>query len=253
MWILDFVNEFLRHPIVIAVFSSGMLAVLVSKLGARLQHENWRKQEEMTRKKVAQEKLFDKRAEIIRRVFYLMKKREQVIWNSYHANKRQREAIKKGSKEFIVLFAQEAKEYRDLEQEVVSESNGLVEEMKIFFGVSEQSEEANFLKCFLEIDKIWHGVSYKIAREEMGEDYINDESKKVDERRKRIHEGLRHLVYRNEPNPKEHANKGALKGVNASTPDIAETSSVGVSPDHMSPVGVNPDDFRISPSGVTRP
>lgn len=247
MWLIGHLDDILRHPLVIALFSSGLLAILVSKLGARFQHENWRKQEEITRKKVTQEKLFDKRAEITRRAFYLMKKREQVIWNFYHAMKRQRDSVKKEEKDLHVRSSEEAREYRDREQEIVSESNALLEEMKIFFGVMEETDESDILQDFLEIDEIWHSISYKIPREEITEEYINAETKKVEEHRKAIQKRLQKIIYRTEVGTLEvQGNKRAMGEANAATPLAVVTSDFpGVSPDGVT--------FQTSVTGVTTP
>jgi hypothetical protein len=199
------VLEFLNQPIIIAVVSSGVLAVLVAKIGAYFQHRNWKKQERMSRERVLQEKLFDKRAGVIKELFYLNKKREQNVWNLYHARG----------------HADEANKYRDEEQEIVSRYSALLEEIKIYFGVIEESD---LLKSAWQIGQRWHSVVLKMPGGNVKEEMINQISREVDEDRKAIQERLSKIIYRTEP-PKTPKYDYVTMDSNAASPTFHTDAS----------------------------
>ncbi len=206
----------LREPLFIAFVSSGFFGIIVAILGARFQHRNWKKQEEITSNKVAQEKRFDKRCEIVSRLFYLTKQREQNIWNYHHEMRRQRETINKRKDDLRTMFARSAQKYRDKAQELVAESNALLEEMKIHFGVTQESD---LIRNYLEIWRIWHTVQSRITNEIVTDEIINKESEKVQEHRQAIQKRLGEIIYG--PQPRTYSDTERLTDIMSSMSGVS--------------------------------
>ena len=112
-----------RHPLLIAIVSTCLFALVVGGLGSFFQHRNWKKQEEISRKKTHQEKLFDNRTEIAKRLFYLIRKRETNAWSLYSA------CNFPTKMDFV--------KYWDIRQEIICEDSALRQQIAITGNFSE--------------------------------------------------------------------------------------------------------------------
>lgn len=173
-----------RHPLLVSIISVGVFGIVIALLGSYLQHENWKKQEDISRQKTRQEKLFDKRAEIVRGIFYWHKLQEQICWDVVRER----------------YYKRDHMPYWVKLQEIVAEQAALFEEIKIYFGAQEKEIIGNFA----EMDKIWHDIGTKAGNCKLKtlndfksiEAYINARFKESEKYREAINDRLAELIYR---------------------------------------------------------
>lgn len=120
---------------------------MVSYLGARFQYDNWLKQEEISRQKTHQEKLFDKRAEIVEKSFSLFAKRTQNAYNMLSA--------------CLFLEERDRLKYCEICQEIMIENTALEQQILIYFDLVTR---AKIRKPWDQIIKIWQDVELQLCK-----------------------------------------------------------------------------------------
>ena len=63
------VRRFFENKLVVNFISVLIFGIVVAIVGSYLQHQNWIKQQEIAINKVRQEKIFEKRSQIISKIF----------------------------------------------------------------------------------------------------------------------------------------------------------------------------------------
>jgi len=160
--------QLLRHPLVVAFFSSVIFAVIVLLVGTCLQNHIWTRQHQ---------------AELAERLFYLNEARETNVWNIYGAcNNDDRESALK---------------YWEVRRELINKSHALKQQLAIYFGINKEPE---LLRAFKEIGEIWHGIEDRLSNypscKELKKEDIDKEARKVDEYENKIIEIFNKTLYR---------------------------------------------------------
>ena len=199
--------KLLRHPLFISVIATGFFGIMIAFIGSHLQHRNWHKQTEIESSNLIQGKVFDKRADILEEVFYVIPRRSQIFTQIFFAQSAILEAKKKNDRNAIKRFYEEYREYAELNDELEARSGVITTNMRIFFDWRKHQE---IIPVFIEIHELFNQMHNKILRDaksgNLSKDEFIKERKTIDDLRENLHLMFKEILYYPEIKNIEKAN-----------------------------------------------
>ncbi len=188
--------KFLRHPLFVSVIATGIFGSMIAIIGNHLQHRSWVKQKEIEISKLIQGKVFDKRADILEEMFYVIARREQVLIQIFYAQSAILEAKQKNDRNSINRFYDEYHEYSELSEELEARSSAIVTNMRVFFDWRNHQE---IIPAYIEIHELFNQMHNKILRDaksrNLSKDEFIKERRKIDDFREKLHLMFKEILY----------------------------------------------------------
>lgn len=187
----EWLNELLRHPLFIASISTLLFGAVVAYLGSKFQHKNWKEQNTISHRMALEDKLFEKRADIIREMFFLLSENKQNAWALFHKSKAFIDAHKAGNIKNKKMFYGDIKQFVENDKLNIQKTSALAAEIKIFFDIYKDSA---LLVIFV---KIVNDIEELIERIESLESITKAQMSQIFENIDKQEDDLQHILGKN--------------------------------------------------------
>ena len=129
--------DFCNRPLIVVAFSSLIFGGAVAFLGSRFQYAALEKLQSTSRQKALDDKLFDKRAEIITSVFFEMERQEYNVWDRFRTWSSVNAALSQEKNKVALDIAEDFKRWDEIDKDIALKNAVLIEEIKIYLNMED--------------------------------------------------------------------------------------------------------------------